>query len=295
MVDSFSPSDSEKKGLLDKPPEPPPSYTPGDLLSSDAPSTSAKIPVRPPAPRRPLPPLDLPFLTPLRSSRVILASASPRRLHLMSQLGLRPPALEVIPSTAPEDFPKSLAPFEYVLATARQKAATVYQQEINNEEEGEPALIIGADTVVVAATGEILEKPKNEADHVRMLKELRDTVIHRVFTAVAVMAPLESARDPGYALETKVVETTVKFDRSLSDEVLLAYVRTREGADKAGGYGIQGTGSILVETVDGDYNNVVGLPLRATLDLIQKVMKKKQDDEMLEGLEDESPESPPED
>lgn len=68
-------------------------------------------------------------------------------------------------------------------------------------------------------------------------------------------------------------------DTAVTDELLMAYVRTREGADKAGGYGIQGIGSILVEKVDGDYNNVVGLPLRGTLKLIEKVLRMDEEDE----------------
>lgn len=86
------------------------------------------------------------------------------------------------------------------------------------------------------------------------------------------MAPLESAVDPGYAMETHVEETAVKFDQSVTDDLLMSYVRTREGADKAGGYAIQGVGSILVEKIDGTYDNVVGLPLRATLMLIERVI-----------------------
>lgn len=134
----------------------------------------------------------------------------------------------------------------------------------------------------MSASGEILEKPRSEAQHISMLKTLRDTGLHRVFTAVAVMAPLESARDPGYAMETAVEETLVRFDKTITDELLLAYVRTREGADKAGGYGIQGTGSILVEKVDGSFDNVVGLPLRVTLRLIEKVMAKAEDEDLIE-------------
>ena len=86
------------------------------------------------------------------------------------------------------------------------------------------------------------------------------------------MAPLESLMDPGYAMETHVEETQVKFDQEVTDDLLMSYVRTREGADKAGGYGIQGLGSILVEKIDGTFDNVVGLPLRATLQLIEKVV-----------------------
>lgn len=92
------------------------------------------------------------------------------------------------------------------------------------------------------------------------------------------MAPLASARDPGYALESTVEETTVRFGREISDEMLLAYVRTREGADKAGGYGIQGLGAVLVERIEGSFDNVVGLPLRATLGLIEKVLGRDDDE-----------------
>ena len=134
--------------------------------------------------------------------------------------------------------------------------------------------MLAADTVVSTHLGQILEKPRNERDHMTMLKTLRDlnNGWHKVFTAVVAMAPLESAVDPGYAMETHVEETAVKFDGSVTDELLLSYVKTREGADKAGGYGIQGLGSILVEKIDGTFDNVVGLPLRATLQLIEKVM-----------------------
>jgi len=65
---------------------------------------------------------------------------------------------------------------------------------------------------------------------------------------------------------------------TVTDDLILAYVKTREGADKAGGYGIQGIGSILVEKIDGDYNNVVGLPLRATLQMIEKIMNPTEED-----------------
>lgn len=181
----------------------------------------------------------------------------------------------------PENLPKSLSPFEYVLQTATQKAISVYSAEVNNRARGEPAVLIAADTVVVSSLGEMMEKPRSEKEHVAMLKSLRDSGPHRVFTAVAVMAPLLSARDPGYALETEVEETRVEFDKAATDELLLAYVRTREGADKAGGYGIQGIGAILVEKIHGSFDNVVGLPLRVTLRLIEKALSQA------EELEDE--------
>jgi septum formation protein len=126
------------------------------------------------------------------------------------QIGLT--NVEIIPSKFAEDLSKSLSPFEYVHQTAQHKALAVYESEVNNASLGEPALIIAADTIVVSHFGDILEKPRSEKDHIAMLKMLRDQGLHKVYTAVACIAPLESARDPGYALETHVEETVVKFD-----------------------------------------------------------------------------------
>ncbi|RHZ43968.1 nucleotide diphosphatase, partial [Aspergillus thermomutatus] len=174
-----------------------------------------------PTPRLPRPPpLPLPVLNALRTKRVILASASPRRRQILSLLGL---PFEVLPSNAAEDFPKSMEPFEYVLATATKKAQAVYEAEINNEEKGEPALILAADTVVVDnVSGSILEKPRSEAQHIAMLKMLRDNKVHKVYTAIVAMAPLASARQPGYALETHIEETDVVFDGDVTDDLILA-------------------------------------------------------------------------
>ena len=172
-----------------------------------------------------------------------------------------------------------------MLETAQQKALNVYQATVDSPKGG-PALVIAADTVVSTHLGQILEKPRNEKDHVGMLKLLRDGTggWHKVYTAVVCIAPLESAADPGYAVESHVEETAVKFDESVTDELILSYVRTREGADKAGGYGIQGVGSILVEKIDGTFDNVVGLPLRATLQLIEKVLVDPDEPEMVDRV-----------
>ena len=180
-----------------------------------------------------------------------------------------------------------MSPFEYVLQTATQKATHVYTSEIDNTALGEPALVLAADTVVVSHLGQILEKPRSEADHIAMLKMLRTSGYHKVYTAVVAMVPLPSARNPGYAMETTVEETTVRFGRDISDDMLMAYVRTREGADKAGGYGIQGTGAILVERIEGSWDNVVGLPLRATLGLIERTLAQEEEEELDEFAADE--------
>jgi MAF protein len=162
----------------------------------------------------------------------------------------------------------------YVLQTATQKGIDVYTTCLSNSLASipDPALVIAADTVCVTNTGTILEKPHNEKDHIRMLKMLRDQRSHKCYTAVVVLAPREDARFPGYNIETTVEETKVVFAADASDELIEAYVKTREGVDKAGGYGLQGMGSLLVERIDGAADNVVGLPLRATLGLIEKAV-----------------------
>lgn len=110
-----------------------------------------------------------------------------------------------------------MSPFEYVLQTAQEKALDVYRREVDNTAGGlELGIIIAADTVVVSYLGAVLEKPRSEREHVAVLKELRDDPDgqgwHKVCTAVVCVAPLEDAVEPGYAMETHVEETSVKFD-----------------------------------------------------------------------------------
>ncbi|RAL05177.1 nucleotide diphosphatase [Aspergillus ibericus CBS 121593] len=270
-------SDSKQSLLSSSDPstDPPPAYSPSNTTTTTT-TTNKRASLLP----RP-PPLSLPVLTHLRTKRFILASTSPRRRQILSLLSL--PNIEIIPPNTEENLPKTLSPYEYVLQTATKKAQAVYAQEIDSPK-GEPAVILAADTIIVdTSTGSILEKPRSEAHHITMLKNLRDAGEHKVYTAVVGMAPLASARVPGYALESWIEETRVWFDRGVSDEVILAYVKTREGADKAGGYGIQGLGSVLVERIEGSYDNVVGLPLRRTLGVIERVVAKADDEDLLDG------------
>ncbi|KAK4454789.1 hypothetical protein QBC34DRAFT_342374 [Podospora aff. communis PSN243] len=275
---------------LTNPNDPPPAYI-------TAPRAHG-IPLRQSAPIKRGPyPLELPILTHLKSRRVILASASPRRRALLSQLGLT--TLEVLPSTQPEDLDKkSHTPEEYVSATARRKCLDVYQSALDAQEKAtneggtvpaDPALVIAADTVIATKGGQILEKPRNEADHIRTLKHLRDTRSHRVLTAVCVLAPRADAAHPGYEIAAHTEETEVFFagaDDGLPDDVIEAYVRTREGADKAGGYALQGIGGmVLVERVEGSVDNVIGLPVRKCLQLCERVVFRQDEEE--EGEEDD--------
>ncbi|KAI4859707.1 Maf/Ham1 [Hypoxylon rubiginosum] len=314
----------EKKNLT--PSDPPPDY---ETSAAEHGQGTRPPPAPPPSQaRRPPPPpgalLDLPILKFMRTHRVILASASPRRRALLGQLGL--PRLEVRASAKPEDLSKAeLGPWEYVSATARQKALDVYAAAVEEaaarqaeplppppprgsnggssadpttdvdldaeRSRKDPDLVIAADTVIVTRDGAVLEKPASAAAHAQMLRHLRDTRAHRVLTAVCAVAPRADAQHPGYALASHVEETKVVFAREsdgLPDDVIDAYVRTREGVDKAGGYAVQGLGgALLVERVDGPVDNVVGLPVRKCLQLCEKVVFRQgeESDEEDEGEE----------
>ncbi|ERS95971.1 septum formation protein [Sporothrix schenckii 1099-18] len=294
------------------PSDPPPVYTaaaehePAAAPDGSAAAASGRPRIVPP-PRKPPPPMDLPILAHLRSRRVILASASPRRKQLLAQVGLT--KLEIWPSSKPEDLSKTMyGPFEYVSETAHRKCLDVYQEVLKSQEEeaelaaaepqqhhpvaADPELVIAADTIIVTRAGQILEKPRSAQDHVKMLRHLRDTDAHRVLTAVCVLSPRQDAAHPGYSMASHTEETKVVFvkqSEGLSDAVIDSYVRTREGADKAGGYAVQGTGGLLlVSRIEGNLDNVIGLPVRQCLRLAEKVIfKQNEEEEADEDSEDE--------
>lgn len=206
----------------------------------------------------------------LSQGRIILASKSPRRKQILEeQLGFK--NISVVPSLFKEDLDKSkLTPFQYVLNTAREKALDVYRSEVDADKE--PSIVISADTIVVA-TEHVLEKPKSDYHHLEMLRHLRDTPFpHKVFTAVVCIVPYEEPVTPGYAMETYIEETVVNFDKSVPDDVLISYIDSGEARDAAGGYKIQGRGSMFIKSIEGDYFNVMGLPVNGTLKLIQKTI-----------------------
>ena len=175
--------------------------------------------------------------------RLVLASTSPRRRELLGLLGL---PFEVIGSRYDETLvsPLGMAPADYVAQLARGKA----QEVAGRTAEG--ALIIGADTTVVL-DGEYLNKPADAADARRMLRTLSGQT-HQVYTGLCLIQ--------GSAIVTDFAVTEVTFD-VLSDAVITAYVATGEPLDKAGAYGIQGKALSFIPHIQGDYFNVVGLPL----------------------------------
>lgn len=188
---------------------------------------------------------------------VILASKSPRREELLSRLGLK--GIKILPSNISEDIEPDAEPAAAVMALSRAKA------EAAAAKAGEGDIIIAADTIVVF-DGIALGKPADETEAFKMLATLSGKW-HRVYTGVTV------ARDGAY--ETEYEETDVLF-RELSSGEVEAYIASGEPMDKAGAYGIQELGALLVERIEGDFYNVMGLPLcrlgrmlgRAGLDLL---------------------------
>ena len=176
--------------------------------------------------------------------KLILASGSPRRAELLGRLGLQ---FEVLPAQIDESLLPGLTAEEQVLRLAREKALAV-RDNVN-----EDAVILSADTVVVL-DGEILGKPKDEADAFRMLRLLSGRE-HLVMTGVTVLSPRG---------EESICEKTHVHFRPLNDGEIRAYIRSGEPMDKAGAYGIQGKAALFVSALSGDYFNVVGLPLCAS-------------------------------
>ncbi|KAF9435328.1 hypothetical protein BGZ76_006497 [Entomortierella beljakovae] len=206
--------------------------------------------------------LNIKWLNVLNSKKVVLASSSPRRKDILNNLGLN---YSVVPSTFPETLDKSLFnhPSEYVKENALQKALEVYYRL---KDAGDtPDLVIGADTVV-AYDSKILEKPGSVQGAIDMLTSLSGST-HMVYTGVTLIAPsIDGSNQP--RILTDVEGTEVKM-QLLSKELIEAYVETGEPMDKAGAYGYQTTGGLLVKGISGCSWNVIGLPASKLFFMIQ--------------------------
>lgn len=180
--------------------------------------------------------------------RLILASTSPRRRELLGLLGL---PFEVVASRYDETSlsPDGLTPSKYVTRLARGKAA-----EVAARTEGD-ALVIGADTTVIL-DGATLNKPADAADARRMLRLLSGRT-HQVYTGLCLIAVQNGVAGE---VQTDHAVTDVTFD-TLTDDLIAAYVAGGEPLDKAGAYGIQGKAVSFIPGIQGDYFNVVGLPV----------------------------------
>ncbi|MCA0899235.1 Maf family protein [Microbulbifer agarilyticus] len=190
--------------------------------------------------------------------RLLLASGSPRRAELLSQIGVPffSAATSVEECRRPDESGR-----EYVLRLAQEKARAGLAQSEVGEWEGKRAAVwsLGADTLGIVQD-EVLEKPRDLADFRRMMG-LMSGAEHAVLTAICLT-------DGDQSFST-VVETRVRF-RELSDRLIEDYWNTGEPRDKAGGYGIQGKGALLVASIEGSYSNVVGLPLETLSGFLER-------------------------
>lgn len=185
-------------------------------------------------------------------NKIILASSSPRRKELLSKYNLKP---TIVKSSIKENISPDETIEQIAMALAFEKANQVGEKYNQGE------IIIGADTIV-AYEGKVLGKPKDEENAKKMLKILSDKE-HEVVTGISIIKANSNLKIIDYE------RTIVKF-RKLTNKKIDNYIKTREYIDKAGSYGIQGAGGILVEKISGCYFNVVGLPLYKLDILLEK-------------------------
>jgi len=184
-------------------------------------------------------------------TRIILASASPRRVELLRSFGLN---FEILPSQADELHDESLTAMELCKINALRKAEQVARSHPD-------AVVLGADTLVTR-NGTHYGKPRDLEDATRMLNELSGRT-HQVITAVCLLHVAQNRR------ELFVDETLVTF-KPLSPEIIRSYIQLVPVLDKAGAYGIQERGELLVERVQGSLNNVIGLPTEKLADAFSR-------------------------
>lgn len=183
-------------------------------------------------------------------AELVLASASPRRRELLSQIGVN---CEVLPVDIAEIKSENESATEFVERMAREKALAGVNRVAGSR------VVLGSDTVVVHQ-GSVMGKPADRAESLAMLQQLSGSE-HQVLTAVAVA--------DGEHIESVVVSTMVRF-RELPRSLCEQYWSSGEPRDKAGSYGIQGLGAVFVASIEGSYSSVVGLPLSETAELLKK-------------------------
>ena len=181
---------------------------------------------------------------------IILASGSPRRREILGNTNLK---FSVITSDIDEKIFENEEPIQLVLRLAFEKCMSVAK---NNPSD----LVIGADTIVVL-DNKILGKPKNEEEAFDMLSKLSNRQ-HQVITGMSIVNLKNQKKIVDYAI------SNVKF-KKLTDQDIKDYISTKECLDKAGSYGIQGYGALLVEQIKGDYFNIVGLPISKLSDILK--------------------------
>jgi len=200
--------------------------------------------------------------------KIILASGSPRRKQLLEQIGLE---FEVWPSKC-EEIIESTVPSEVCMELSRQKALDIaagiktYNEEHADISSNQDLIIIGADTIVVLEN-EILGKPIDENNAIEMLQKLSDNT-HSVYTGVTFVFMASDGRVGAHSFYEKTDVSVYP----LSMEEIKEYVDSGDPLDKAGAYGIQGKFARHIRKIDGDYNNVVGLPVGRLYEELKKIL-----------------------
>lgn len=194
----------------------------------------------------------------MNDKKIILASGSPRRKELLAQIGL---SFTVRVSEA-DEYTEETKPEKLVCLLSERKAQAVWEHL--TEEEKKESILIGADTVV-AVDDRILGKPADEAEAFQMIKLLQGRA-HQVYTGVTILQQggpqlLKEGAGLCSVQKKQFFEKTDVLVYSMSEEEITAYVKTGEPLDKAGAYGIQGSFAAYIRGINGDYSNVVGLPI----------------------------------
>ncbi len=199
--------------------------------------------------------------------RLILASGSPRRSELLARIGI---PFDVMVSGIEEVREADMKAHDYARAMSRNKAMDIVDKQLERLSGGHDMvclaernrLVLACDTVV-AREEHILGKPEDRTDAARMLRLLSGSW-HEVLTGMTLV------RIGSGEMQSGIVTTRVKF-RALSENLIARYLGTGEPFDKAGAYGVQGYGSLLVERIDGDYYNVMGLPLQRLSEMLEEM------------------------
>jgi septum formation protein len=186
------------------------------------------------------------------SGKFILASASPRRIELLSLMGLQ---FDIIPGNVDESFLNGETPKEHVLRLSVEKARKTSVQYPD-------AWVMGADTIV-AINGEVLGKPRTSDEAKEMLGKLSGQT-HTVYTGFTLM------KKSADIVISEAVDSSVRF-RLIPEDEMSWYVALEEPYDKAGGYAVQGMGAFFIREICGSYTNVMGLPLCEVVDVLKRV------------------------
>lgn len=182
--------------------------------------------------------------------KIVLASGSPRRKEILENMNLK---FDIIKSEIEETIVENESPEELVKRLSYEKAHDIASKNLDS-------IVIGADTIVVL-NNNVLGKPKDEDEAFNMLKQMSGKE-HDVITGISILCLGLKKEINDYCV------SKVKF-KNLSDEEIYSYIRTGECMDKAGAYGIQGLGGLLVEYIKGDYFNIVGLPISSAAEILK--------------------------